>query len=134
MQLKNKAFTLFESLLVLFLVSFLAISLTGGVNQVFQSVQEEIFLWEFEHLYKESQKLAVTSQQDIHLQVNQQGISNGYQLIHLPEKVVLEEGRTIVFNQEGGNSSLTKIRFRFSDKTVTYQLQIGSGRYKKKEE
>ncbi len=59
----NKAFTLFESLLTLFVVSFLAVSLSGTVQTAFQSVQEEIFLWEFEGIYKDSQKLAASSHQ-----------------------------------------------------------------------
>ncbi|HEO6996582.1 TPA: competence protein, partial [Streptococcus agalactiae] len=33
----------------------------------------------------------------------------------------------------GGNSSLAKIQFECYRKTVTYQLYIGSGNYRKKE-
>lgn len=130
----NKGFTLFESLLVLFIVSFLAIGLSGAVGHTFQSVQEKVFLWEFEHLYKESQQLAITSQQNVHLQVSNQKLTNGYQMVQVPKNVVIEQESELTFNQEGGNSSLAKIRFQFPEKTVTYQLYIGSGRYKKTEE
>ncbi|HEM5208650.1 TPA: type II secretion system protein [Streptococcus suis] len=131
---KNKAFTLFESLLTLLVVSFLAISLSGTVQTVFRSVQEEIFLWEFEAIYKDSQKLAASSYQKVNLAIGGQEVTNGYQAVEVPGNVEVLEEKNIKFEENGGNSSLTKIRFRLSQKTVTYQLYIGSGRYKKTEE
>ncbi|HEL2201595.1 type II secretion system protein [Streptococcus suis] len=131
---KNKAFTLFESLLTLLVVSFLAISLSGTVQTVFRSVQEEIFLWEFEAIYKDSQKLAASSRQKVNLAIGGQEVTNGYQAVEVPRNVEVLEEKNIKFEENGGNSSLSKIRFRLSRKTVTYQLYIGSGRYKKTEE
>lgn len=131
---KNKAFTLFESLLTLLVVSFLAISLSGTVQTVFRSVQEEIFLWEFEAIYKDSQKLAAGSHQKVNLAIGGQEVTNGYQAVEVPRNIEVLEGKTITLEEDGGNSSLTKIRFRLSQKIVTYQLYIGSGRYKKTEE
>ncbi|HFU4218550.1 TPA: competence type IV pilus minor pilin ComGD [Streptococcus suis] len=130
----NKAFTLFESLTTLFVVSFLAISLSGTVQTAFRSIQEEIFLWEFEAIYKDSQKLAASSHQSVSLAVGGQEVTNGHQTVEVPRNVEVLEGKTITFEEDGGNSSLTKIRFQLSQKTVTYQLYIGSGRYKKTEE
>ncbi|HEM2813951.1 TPA: type II secretion system protein [Streptococcus suis] len=131
---KNKAFTLFESLLTLFVVSFLAVSLSGTVQTAFRSVQEEIFLWEFEAIYKDSQKLAASSHQKVNLAIGGREVTNGYQAVEVPRNVEVLEEKTIQFEENGGNSSLTKIRFRISQKIVTYQLYIGSGRYKKTEE
>lgn len=131
---KNKAFTLLESLLTLFVVSFLAVSLSGTVQTVFQSVQEEIFLWEFEAIYKDSQKLAAGSHQTVSLAIGGQEVTNGYQAVEVPRNVEVLEEKTVTFEENGGNSSLAKIRFRLIRKTVTYQLYIGSGRYKKTEE
>ncbi|HEM4051331.1 TPA: type II secretion system protein [Streptococcus suis] len=131
---KNKAFTLFESLLTLFVVSFLAVSLSGTVQTAFRSVQEEIFLWEFEAIYKDSQKLAAGSHQKVNLAIGGQEVTNGYQAVEVPRNIEVLEGKTITLEEDGGNSSLTKIRFRLSRKIVTYQLYIGSGRYKKTEE
>ncbi|HFI0452455.1 TPA: competence type IV pilus minor pilin ComGD [Streptococcus suis] len=130
----NKGFTLFESLLTLFVVSFLAVSLSGTVQTVFRSVQEEIFIWEFEAIYKDSQKLAASSHQKVNFAIGGQEVTNGHQTVQVPKKVEVLEEKTITFEENGGNSSLTKIRFRISQKTVTYQLYIGSGRYKKTEE
>lgn len=134
MQRTNRAFTLLESLLVLFVVSMLALGLSGGVGTAFRSVQETVFLWEFEHLYRESQKLAVSSQEEVVLQVGAGQLSNGYQEVAFPATVSVLEERSVVFNREGGNSSLAKVRFQLADKRVDYQLYIGSGRYKKTEE
>ncbi|HEL2390684.1 TPA: type II secretion system protein [Streptococcus suis] len=131
---KNKAFTLLESLLTLFIVSFLAVSLSGTVQTAFRSVQEEIFLWEFEAIYKDSQKLAASSHQKVKLAIGGQEVTNGYQAVEVPRNIEVLEGKTITLEEDGGNSSLTKIRFRLSQKIVTYQLYIGSGRYKKTEE
>ncbi|NQN54438.1 type II secretion system protein [Streptococcus suis] len=131
---KNKAFTLFESLLTLFVVSFLAVSLSGTVQTAFRSVQEEIFLWEFEGIYKDSQKLAASSHQTVSLAIGGQEVTNGYQAVEVPRNVEILEEKTIQFEENGGNSSLSRIRFRLSQKIVTYQLYIGSGRYKKTEE
>ncbi|MBY5023429.1 competence type IV pilus minor pilin ComGD [Streptococcus suis] len=131
---KNKAFTLLESLLTLFVVSFLAVSLSGTVQMAFRSVQEEIFLWEFEAIYKDSQKLAASSHQSVSLTIGEQEVTNGHQAVQVPRNVKVLEEKTITFEENGGNSSLTKIRFRLSQKIVMYQLYIGSGRYKKTEE
>lgn len=100
----------------------------------FQSVQEEIFLWEFEAIYKDSQKLAASSHQTVSLTIGEQEVTNGHQMVKAPRSVEVLEGKTITFEENGGNSSLSNIRFRLSRKTVTYQLYIGSGRYKKTEE
>lgn len=125
---------MFESLLTLFVISFLAVSLSGTVQTVFRSVQEEIFLWEFEAIYKDSQKLAASSHQSVSLTIGKQEVTNGHQVVQVPRNVEVLEGKTITFEEDGGNSSLTKIRFRLRQKIVTYQLYIGSGRYKKTEE
>lgn len=134
MYLKNKAFTLLESLLTLGVVCFLALLLSGSVHTAFQVVQEQVFLLEFESLYKDSQELAARTQEKVALRIAGEEVSNGYQIISLPPNVSIVEEKTIVFQDDGGNSSLEKISFKMSHKTIKYQLYIGSGRYKKIEE
>lgn len=132
-QINNKAFTLLESLLVLFIVSFLALALSGSVQSAFRSVQETVFFWEFEELYKDSQRLAVNSQQEIHLQLTDSQLSNGHQSVQVPASIDVLIEQAIVFDKKGGNSSLAKLSFGAGGKMVSYQLYIGSGRYKKSE-
>lgn len=128
------AFTLLESLLALFVVSLLTLILSGTVQRTFQVVQEQVFLWEFEALYKDSQQLAANFQQELTLKINEESLTNGYQTVRVPRQVTVLEEKSLVFYKNGGNSSLGKIRFRLKGKTVTYQLYMGSGRYKKTEE
>lgn len=134
MYLKNKAFTLLESLLTLGVVCFLALLLSGSVHTAFQVVQEQVFLLEFESLYKDSQELAARTQEKVALRIAGEEVSNGYRIISLPPNVSIVEEKTIMFQDDGGNSSLEKISFKMSHKTIKYQLYIGSGRYKKIEE
>ena len=134
MYLKNKAFTLLESLLTLGVVCFLALILSGSVHTAFQVVQEQVFLLEFESLYKDSQELAARTQEKVALRIAGEEVSNGYQIISLPPNVSIVEEKTIIFQDDGGNSSLEKISFKMSHKTIKYQLYMGSGRYKKIEE
>ena len=61
--LQIKAFTMFESLLVLGLVSIIALALSGSVQSSFAAVEEQIFFMEFEELYRETQKRSLASQQ-----------------------------------------------------------------------
>ena len=49
-QLRIKAFTMLESLLVLGIVSLLVVGLSSSVQSTFVAVEEQIFFMEFEEL------------------------------------------------------------------------------------
>lgn len=127
---QTKAFTLLESLLVLSLVSLLALTLSGSVASTFQAIEEKLFFLNFEQVYLDSQKLSSSQQAPVVLTLSDRQISNGYQTISLPASLELVQEQQITFSAGGGNSSLSKISFRTQDETVTYQLYIGSGKYK----
>ena len=120
-RLPIKAFTLLESLLVLFVVSFLLLGLSGSVRAGFNQVQEQLFFLEFERLYQETQRLKISGRQ----------ISNGYQELDFPQTLQEHEQQVILFDRAGGNSSLSKITFQTEDRTVVYQLYMGNGKFKK---
>ncbi|MFC5630149.1 MULTISPECIES: competence type IV pilus minor pilin ComGD [Streptococcus] len=126
-----EAFTLLESLISLLIISFLVITLSGSVQGIFQDVEEKLFFLSFENLYCDSQQLAVAQKSDLQLTLTSQEISNGITKLSLPQSVSLLEEKTIVFDVKGGNHSLTKINFATADKTITYQLYLGSGKYQK---
>ena len=130
-QLRIKAFTLLESLLALFVVSFILLGLSGSVQAGFNQVQEQLFFMEFEHLYQESQKLSVAGHEKIKLTISERKISNGYQQVEFPKALQEHAPQTIQFDQAGGNSSLSKIVFQTEDKKVVYQLYMGNGKFKK---
>lgn len=129
----RKGFTLLESLLVLFVISWFAISLSGSVSRIFREVKEQVFFWDFEHLYQDSQQLALSSQQPVQLCLEGQTVSNGYQTIQLPDSVRILTEQQLEFDKKGGNSSLAKVQFAKGERVVSYQLYMGSGRYKKTE-
>ena len=130
-QSRLKAFSLMESLLTLVLVSFLTLSLSGTVQGLFRKSQETLFVLSFEQVYVDSQKLALSTRQDIFLELEGSQVSNGYQELNLPASIQLVQPLTLHFQETGGNSSLAKVQFQSSDGLVTYQLYLGSGRYKK---
>lgn len=126
-----KAFTLIESLITLLVISFLTISLSVSVNYIFHHVEETLFFLRFEYLYRDSQRLASVSQEKIKLQLTSQEISNGLTRLAIPEGVILEEEHQLVFSKQKGNASLAKVTFTSENKQVSYQLYLGSGKYKK---
>ena len=130
-QLRIKAFTLLESLLALFVVSFILLGLSGSVQAGFNQVQEQLFFMEFEYLYQESQKLSVAGHEKIKLTISERNISNGYQQVEFSKTLQEHAPQTIQFDQAGGNSSLSKIVFQTEDKKVVYQLYMGNGKFKK---
>ena len=130
-QSRLKAFSLMDSLLTLLLISFLTLSLSGTVETVFRKSQETIFFLSFEQVYVDSQKLALSSRQEVVLKLEGNQISNGYQELVLPVSTRLVQPQTLHFQDKGGNSSLAKVQFQSSEGLVSYQLYLGSGRYKK---
>ena len=70
-QLRIKAFTLLESLLTLFVVSFILLGLSGSVQAGFNQVQEQLFFLEFENLYQESQNLSVAGHEKNKLTISE---------------------------------------------------------------
>ncbi len=130
---RTRAFTLLESLLVLAITSFLLLAFTGGVQQTFRGVQEKLFFLSFEHLYQDSQKLSNAQQKPLILKVSDGQVTNGQESLTIPATVKPSQSYSIEFSPAGGNSSLEKLTFSTKEGSVSYQLYIGSGRYKKTE-
>lgn len=122
---------MFESLLVLGLVSILALGLSGSVQSTFAAVEEQIFFMEFEELYRETQKRSVASQQKTSLNLDGQTISNGSQKLTVPKGIQAPSGQSITFDRAGGNSSLAKVEFQTSKGMIRYQLYLGNGKIKR---
>ncbi len=131
--LKIKAFTVLESLVALTIVSFLTISLSGSVNQIFSRVQESLFFLSFENLYRDTQKLSAIKQEDSELWLTGRTIRSTSGQLTLPETVELTTPMMLTFDQAGGNSSLKKLIFQTPYKEVRYQLYLGNGNFKKTE-
>ncbi|OLF47262.1 hypothetical protein BU202_08010 [Streptococcus cuniculi] len=128
-----KAYTLLESLLTLFMISFVTILLSSSVHRIFTGVEEQVFFLEFERMYKTSQQLAIFSHRPVVLDCTVSTISNEYDRLKLPSTVQLQQEQQILLDHHGGNSSLVKIEFLTKEKKISYQLYLGSGSYKKTE-
>ena len=129
--LQIKGFTLLESLLTLFITSFLLLAVSGSVRSSFEQVEEQIFFLEFEHFYRESQKLSSSGQSQLDMNFSRERISNGYNHLAVPHSIQAPEDLTLRFDKAGGNSSLGKIVFQTKRQTITYQLYLGNGKFKK---
>ena len=127
MRLQIKAFTLVETLLTLMIVSFIYLGLSGSIKTSFQQVEEKVFFAEFEHLYQESQKIALARQTELDVEVTQ----TPYQTVEIPDSVILQDPKTIRLDRAGGNSSLANVHFQTQRGVVTYQLSLGNGKIKK---
>ena len=115
--LQIKGFTLLESLLTLFITSFLLLAVSGSVRSSFEQVEEQIFFLEFEH--------------QLDMNFSRERISNGYNRLAVPRSIQAPEDLTLHFDKAGGNSSLGKIVFQTKKQTITYQLYLGNGKFKK---
>ncbi|MFS9181239.1 competence type IV pilus minor pilin ComGD [Streptococcus timonensis] len=133
-QLRIKAFTMLESLLVLGMVSLLALGLSSSVQSTFEAVEEQIFFMEFEELYRETQKRSLASQKKLNLILEENSVRNDYQRLMLPKGILLESNKSITFDKSGGNSSLASVRFRTKKEVVRYQLYLGNGKIKRIQE
>lgn len=129
-----RGFTLLESLLVLVISTSLVLLLSSQIQPIFVQVRTQLFFLEFQHLYRESQKLSQVKGESITLNFTGREISNGYEVVSLPAEVVGPDNMQINFDKLGANHSLAKISFRAGDRTVNYQLYLGSGKYKKTED
>lgn len=127
-----RAFTLLESLLTLSVVCLLTLSLNGSVKAIFHQVERSLFLMEFEHVYRETQRLSISQQQSLSLTVDTHTLEAPMGRYPIPKSIVPEQRVTVVFNPTGGNSSLAKIVFQTPEGKIKYQLYLGSGQYQKK--
>ena len=127
-----RAFTLLESLLVLFIVSFVLLLFTGSVKQSLHIVRGELFVLEFERLYIDTQHTAGLKGQRQSLQLVDKELRGDGRKIVLPVEVQMDEF-SLVFDEKAGNSSLKKLKIYlpYQEKTISYQLELGSGKYKK---
>ena len=122
---------MFESLLVLGLVSIIALALSGSIQSSFAAVEEQIFFMEFEELYRETQKRSLASQQKTSLNLDGQMISNGSQNLIVPKGIQAPSGQSIIFDRAGGNRSLARVEFQTSKGAIRYQLYLGNGKIKR---
>ena len=103
-----KALTLLESLLVLFLCSFVLFLFSGSVKQSVRIARAEIFILQFERLYKDTQRMAGLKGQQQTLSASNGALYSQEEMVKVPEEAEINDF-SITFDQKSGNLSLQKI-------------------------
>ncbi|MGF7407117.1 competence type IV pilus minor pilin ComGD [Lactococcus lactis] len=131
--LMTRAFTLLESLLVLLIISFITTLFSLEIIQTVHLFKGELFVLQFDNFYKRSQEDAALLQKSESLVAKNKELICEDRSITIPKEVELKDF-IVKFDDKGENSSLQKltISLPYEKKLITYQLEIGSGKFKKK--
>ncbi|WP_374284818.1 competence type IV pilus minor pilin ComGD [Lactococcus sp.] len=127
-----RAFTLIEALLVLMITSFILLYFSSELTKTVKFVQNQLFILTFENAYKDTQADAGLLGIRTSFSSKNKILMRRSQKIDVPNEILIDDFN-IIFNEKGENSSLSKIKIRIpsENKTITYQLEMGSGKYKK---
>ena len=128
-----KALTLLESLLVLFLCSSVLFLFSGSVKQSVRIARAEIFILQFERLYKDTQRMAGLKGQQQTLSASNGTLYSQEEVLKVPEEVEINDF-SITFDQKSGNSSLQKITiflpYQKKPSLINWKLEAGNIRKK----
>ena len=127
-----RAFTLVESLIVLFCTVTIIQLTSFHIQGLFRQMEEKIFWLSFESLYRSTQLSAITCQESRQLRLTEDRITNGKKELIFPRTIHCEGNQVIEFDRYGGNSSLSQIVFKTETQEVRYQIYLGNGKIKKK--
>ena len=127
-----KALTLLESLLVLFLCSSVLFLFSGSAKQSVRIARAEIFILQFERLYKDTQRMAGLKGQQT-LSASNGTLYSHEEVLKVPEEVEINDF-SITFDQKSGNSSLQKITIflPYQKKTSLINWKLEAGNIRKK--
>jgi competence protein ComGD len=130
--LQIRAFTLLESLLVLLISSFVLLLFAGSMTKVVHLARGALFMARFENNYKSTQFLATATTQPQQIAINKGKLTYASRTLSVPSEVEVADF-TVKFDRSGNNSSLQKLKFYLPEmkQTIIYQLEIGSGKYRK---
>lgn len=138
-----RGFTLVESLITLFVVTSFTLLPTLSTIRLQDKIEIEQFFASLEKRILASQQAAITGMLPSDMQITASSIyfrtlvSTGidWSLLIIPKELVYTGTSKLVFSMNSGNnSSLSKMSFYWKEKkeTISYQFQMGSGRYIKK--
>lgn len=138
-----RGFTLVESLITLFVVTSFTLLPTLSTIRLQDKIEIEQFFASLEKRILASQQAAITGMLPSDMQITASSIyfrtlvSTGidWSLLTIPKELVYTGTSKLVFSMNSGNnSSLSKMSFYWKEKkeTISYQFQMGSGRYIKK--
>ena len=130
-----RAFTLFESLLTLTLTCFVVLMFSATLQKTVHIIRGELFVLQFEMILKNQQAQAVTNAEPRSLSSFKGVVKvNGVRQPVPKETTFLDF--EVTFKENGNIQSIKDAKIVISlpyesEKQITYQLQLGSGQYKK---
>lgn len=144
--MKNKrGYTLIESLLILTIVLVAAAFPILAIEEVQQQMIVHQFFASFEKRISAAQKAAIVNQQQTSFELTSDQrqlffdvpayFDHHWNYLQIPSELVVQRAERIVFAANTGNeSSLRAYRFYWPRKNqvITYQFQMGGGRYIKR--
>ncbi|GFH41123.1 competence protein [Lactococcus insecticola] len=130
-----RAFTLLESLLTLAVTSFLILIFSVTFQKTVHVIRGEIFVLQFENILKNQQTQAVTNAEVRSLSASDGTVFVNGAKYHVPSETLFSDF-SIAFKENGNIQSIKQAKIVISlpfenDKKISYQLQLGSGQYRK---
>lgn len=146
---KNAGFTLFETLLVLFLVCSFILLPTIALKQWQQQLEKKFFYYQLEKSILHLQQVAIADHRGTRIDLYKSAqlivfFTNHTELpwreLEVPSSLQLGSSYAVLFKagtgnistNQPGNGSIPKIVFIDKGQAVTYQFQMGSGRFERK--
>lgn len=132
---QTRGFTVFESLLVLTITCSFIILFETNFRQTVHIIRGELFVLEFENKLKHQQSQAITRAEVRKISATNNVISLNGEVLLVPKETIFSDF-DITFNPNGNIQSIKRakivVQLPYHDnQTITYQLQLGSGLYKK---
>lgn len=145
----SPGFTLFETMIVLALVCAFVLLPTIAIKSWQKQLEKTFFYYQFEKSTLHLQQVAIADHQrtQIHLYDRSQLIDFytshtelPWRKLDVPESITLGSGYSIFFKagsgnistNQPGNGSIPKVVFIDEGEVITYQFQMGSGRFERK--
>lgn len=127
-----RGFTLLETLIVLSVTVLITLTFSINLESTLDRIKGELFILRFEHFYKITQEDAALFAEKESISVKNKRLYWEKECIDLPQEVDCSTF-LITFDEKGENSSLQKVSFYLPEekKTIIYQLELGSGKFKK---
>lgn len=144
----ESGFTLFETLLVLFLVCSFVLLPTIALKSWQSQLEKKFFYYQFEKSILHLQQVAITDYRGTRLELHKDQQRIIFYTIHtelpwkrlnVPDNIQLESKDTIFFSagkgnistDQPGNGNIPKVVF-YDNGQIIYQFQMGSGRFERK--
>lgn len=147
----NKGFTLIESLIALIVVTAFVLLPSLSLAEWQRNIEEKIFFQRFERLITATQQAAITQNSPTKITEDvaqtefyfwhknmDKGSLEVQKVLTIPESVIPKAGvstKGMLFKEAtGNNTDMLKFSFQLSGQStmITYQFQLGSGKYVKK--